>query len=395
MSQDNPSGAQDEGAGGTAPLLQCLGTEFRQILDRLPVAAYACDADGRIVYFNASAVELWGRSPSLDDPGERYCGASRLFDLDGWPIPLDRSWMAVALHTGSACLGREILIEQPDGRRRAVLVYANPIHDASDRVLGALSVMLDVTERQQSEFDQRRLQSAVAHAGRLRLAGEMAATLSHEINQPLTAVVNYAEACLNLVAAGGAASHETLAKQLREIARQGERAAGMVRQLREFTRRPAADTRVVGLEGPLREAVGMMAAEARAHGARVILEVQEGLPPVRIEPLQIQQVLVSLMQNAVEAMHEEQPEQREVRVAAGAAPNDWIVVTVSDAGHGVPESVAGRLFDPFVTTKATGVGISLPLCRSIIEAHGGQLWLAETGPGGASFCFRLPAVDSG
>lgn len=393
MLQYNPPGTADGDASGAAALLRCMGTEFRQILDRLPVAAYACDGDGRIVYFNRSAVDIWGRAPSLDDPGERYCGASRLFNLDGRPITLDRSWMALALHTETAYLGREIVIEQPDGRRRAVLVYANPIRDDADRLLGALNVMLDITERHQSEFDQRRLQSAVAHAGRLRLAGEMAAALAHDINQPLTAIVNYAEACLNVLAAGGAHGDQMLSGQLREIARQGERAAGMVRQLREFTRRPAGVPCVVALDDPLREAVDMLAAEVRAHEAKIIFDASDGLPPVRVDPLQIQQVLVSLVHNALEAMDALEPERREIRVFVGQTQPGWLTVTVSDTGPGVPESVERRLFEPFVTSKATGVGISLSLCRSIIEAHGGQLWLASNGPGGASFCFRLPVAD--
>ena len=125
--------------------------QFRRLLEKLPAGAYTCDADGLITYFNQHAVQIWGREPKLNDPADRFCGSFKLFAADQSPIAHDRCWMALALSTGEEYNGLEIVIERPDGRRVTTLAHANPIRDESGRLLGAVNVLVDITDRKRAE----------------------------------------------------------------------------------------------------------------------------------------------------------------------------------------------------------------------------------------------------
>lgn len=155
--------------------------EFRRLLEKLPAAAYTCDAAGLITYFNRRAVELWGREPKLNDAADRFCGSFKLFASDGSPIPHDRCWMALALQDGKEYNGQEIIIERPDGGRWTALAHANPFHDESGRVVGAVNVLVDITERKRAE-------EALREADRNK--SEFLAMLAHELRNPLAPIRN-------------------------------------------------------------------------------------------------------------------------------------------------------------------------------------------------------------
>src|SRR5881296_2858432 len=155
--------------------------DLRRLLDSLPAGAYICDRDGLITYFNRHALELWGRAPRLNDPSDRFCGSFRLFAADGSAIPHDQCWMALALKTDREYNGQEIVIERPDGQRRTVLAHANPIRDGSGKVLGAVNVLVDITDRKHAE-------DAWKTADRSK--NEFLATLAHELRNPLAPIRN-------------------------------------------------------------------------------------------------------------------------------------------------------------------------------------------------------------
>ncbi|UEX77922.1 two-component system sensor histidine kinase NtrB [Spiribacter halobius] len=380
-------------ADGTGP----LEPDFRQLLERLPVGAYLCDPTGRIVYYNERAAELWGRQPDLHDGAHRFCGSLRLFTVDGQPLRHDQCWMALALEDQVSYEGREIVIERPDGTRLTALAHANPLRSEDGAVVGAINVLLDISERQRGEERQRELEAALAHLGRLGLAGEMAAGFAHELNQPLTSIANHGAACINRLRSGETALDDVL-DSLQRIVEQAEHAGEVIRRLRGFTRQTAPHQQIVDLGALIGETLRFVAMDAREAQVELCPELPDGAVPVWADRVQIQQVLVNLIRNGIEAMAANAPETpRKLRIIAEAAAAE-VAVSVTDTGPGIPPSTGERLFYPFVTSRPQGMGLGLAITRAIVEAHGGRLWLAEAGgaPGkGACLRFTLPRPPEG
>lgn len=386
------------GLSGRLAVPQALASKvdfsvFCGLLERLPSAAYLCDAGGLIMYFNLQAAELWGRTPCLGQSEDRYGGAHRLFSRDGTPISQNDSWMGRALRERREFNGREVVIERPDGTRRTVLAYANPFYADDGTLLGGLNVLMDITEHRRKDEERRQLQAAILQMSRLRLAGELAAGVGHELNQPLAAIVSYAETCTEMLRRDGSASEEVLA-MLQQIAEQGHRAAAIIRRLREFTRRAAPTRAAVSIPRLLRGAADLVAFECRSGG--IALELDDGgeLPEVCVDAIQAQQVLLNLLRNAIDAMKDTPPDERRIRVQAELKGGDRVLITVSDHGPGVARCVRDHLYFPFITTRADGIGLGLPISKSIVEAHGGDLWLDEGEGRGARFRFTLPVAGA-
>lgn len=367
--------------------------ELRQLLDSLPVGAYVCDPSGLITYYNQRAAELWGRAPRLNDSEDRFCGSFRLYSADGSPIQHDQCWMALALRDEREHNDRELIIERPDGKRLTVLANANPIWSSSGALLGAVNVLIDITGRKQAEEEQRRLRMALANIGRLNLAGEMAAGIAHELSQPLTAIINYSEACANLLCSGETSIDELIAT-IEQIAKQGQRAAEIIRRLRALMRKAPLCQERVDLNALIREAIAFIATDGQQHRIRLRVEVAESLPKVEVDPIQIQQVLVNLMRNSLDAMSDPGVVHRELTIRAAPAADDMVTVTVHDTGLGLAEGVYELLFYPFFTTKPTGMGLGLPISASIIEAHGGRLWATVEAGSGTTFHFTVPCAGA-
>ena len=258
-----------------------------------------------------------------------------------------------------------------------------------------------------SEARLRELQAELLHVSRLSAAGEMAAALAHELNQPLTAAVSAVQAARRTLASASPEGFDGQRPEVREAmdlaAEQARRAGQIVRRLRDFVARGEADPRLENLPTLVEEAAALALVGAKERRVEVALRIEPGLPPVLADRIQVQQVLFNLMRNALEAMDDGEapasgggkaPRRRELVVAAGPAAPGEVEVAVADTGPGLAPEVAGRLFAPFVSTKAEGMGVGLSICRSIVEAHGGRLW-AESNPGGGTvFRFTLPAARS-
>lgn len=378
---------------GAAAELGRRTVDFRHLLDRLPAGAYLCDPEGLITYYNQRALELWGRAPALNDPADRFCGSLRLFTVDGRPLRHDECWMALALGRCTEYNGREIVIERPDGHRVTALAHANPIRDEQGQCLGAVNVLFDITGWRESEARQRELETALTHMARLSLAGEMAAGFAHELNQPLTSIANYGEACIELLRSGCADTGELVTAMTR-VVEQAEHAGEIIRRLRGFTRRASPRQTLVEPLALLRATLEFVAIDARAREVRLRAELPDALPPVWADAVQIQQVLVNLLRNGIEATSELRAgERREVAVTAWADAG-VVTVEVSDTGPGLTSEVRERLFYPFATTRPEGMGLGLSISHHIVEAHGGRLWLATNGSTatGASFRFTLPTA---
>jgi two-component system sensor kinase FixL len=249
----------------------------------------------------------------------------------------------------------------------------------------------DLTERQEAERRIQDLQAELLHASRLSVMGQMASTMAHELNQPLTAVMNYLEAGRQLIATG-MGGPERVSEMMEKAIAQTQRAGEVIRQLRGFVSKGETERRIQNLNQLVEEALALALVGARQRGVRASLELDHSLPPVFVDHVQIQRVLLNLVRNAVEAM--EEVERRELTIGTRAISEHGMAeVTVSDSGPGIAPELADRLFQPFVTTKATGMGLGLSICREIVEAHHGRLSAAPGSSGGKVFRVTVPIAS--
>ena len=247
----------------------------------------------------------------------------------------------------------------------------------------------DLTERQAAERRLQDVQGELVHVSRLTALGEMASALAHELNQPLTAASNFMKGCLILVK-----RQPTDTARLEEMISQGAdqalRAGQIIRRLRDFVSKGEADRRIEALPQLLEEAGALAMIGARDKNVRLRYEIDPQVNLVLADKVQIQQVALNLIRNAVEAM-EDAPD-KDLFVGARPAADDMVEIYVSDTGHGISPQAAQQLFQPFMTTKAHGMGIGLSISRTIVEAHGGRIWVEPNPVGGAIFRFTLPGV---
>jgi two-component system sensor kinase FixL len=248
----------------------------------------------------------------------------------------------------------------------------------------------DLSERQQTEARLQELQSELVHISRFTAMGEMASTLAHELNQPLSAIANYLKGSRRLLETNTDERSAKLRDAMDKAGDQALRAGDIIRRLREFVSRGESERRVESVSKLTEEASALALVGAKELGIRVIFRLDPAADLVLADRVQIQQVLLNLMRNAVEAM--EGSGRRELQVRSAPFAQDTIVIEVSDTGSGISEEIAARLFQPFVTTKQQGMGVGLSISRTIVEAHGGEIWVEPNPGGGTIFRLTLPAL---
>jgi two-component system sensor kinase FixL len=242
--------------------------------------------------------------------------------------------------------------------------------------------------------EQWALLQRLTHVSRLATMGEMAAGIAHELNQPLTAIASYAQACDWLLARGSTDTAE-IRDALQQITAQGLRAGEIIRRLRNLVRTPDTQRVLADCNSLVEELRGLALTDARVHNARLEMELAPGLPQVLVNRGEIQQVVLNLVRNAIEALEGVPPERRLIALRTAAGPDDTVEISVMDTGPGVDPKIIDRLFSPFVTTKPAGAGLGLAIARSIVEAHKGTLRYRPEGAGGARFLLRLPHAQGG
>jgi two-component system sensor kinase FixL len=303
-----------------------------------------------------------------------------------------REWQRGIAETGR--LDLEYRIVRPDGALRAVHMLAQIVPSSDALSLIVSGTLHDITDRKQVEAEARQGQERLTHVARLSTMGEMATGLAHEINQPLTAIATYAQAAVRLMDAAGGADPAELRGALVQITAQALRAGEVIRRLRGFVKNRAARTETLDMNRLIEDVRVLAEADARASDVRLTLELAPGLPPVGADPVQIQQVLLNFVRNAIDALLETPGAKREVILRTGRNGPD-VEVAVIDRAGGIPPEVALQLFNPFFTTKATGTGLGLAISRSIIRAHRGTLGHRPTPGGGTTFHFSLPPLPGG
>jgi PAS domain S-box-containing protein len=252
-----------------------------------------------------------------------------------------------------------------------------------------LSMLRDITAAKQAQEEMRKHQSKLAHVARISTVGEMATGLAHEINQPLTAIINYARGCINRLKKNDIGLPE-MSDSLSRIAEQAERAAEVIHNLRQFVSEGDLRGEVSDINRLINETLVLIQAEARQHEVRIHCGLANDLPEVMVDPIQIQQVVLNLIRNSIEALSTTDSEQRSITVKTSRNLDKEIAVEISDNGPGLDQEALDHLFEPFFTTKATGMGMGLAISQTIIETHGGLLSAVPNGGQGLSVQFTLP-----
>jgi two-component system, LuxR family, sensor kinase FixL len=250
----------------------------------------------------------------------------------------------------------------------------------------------DVTDRQRREEDAALVQERLTRVAHFASMGEMAAGVAHELNQPLTAITTYARACDRHLDHAQPDFGE-VREAVREIGAEGLRAGEIIRRLRQLVRGDASERRVSHLNTLVEELRVLIAADARVHGARLRIELQPDLPAVCVDPVQIQQVILNLVRNALEAVIDSPAEARAIDLTTARAADGDVEIRVLDNGRGVAPAVLARLFEPFCTTKESGTGLGLAISRTIVHSHKGSIGTRPVTPHGAEFFVRLPAIQ--
>jgi PAS domain S-box-containing protein len=277
-----------------------------------------------------------------------------------------------------------------DGGKRYISVSGLPVFDKAGRFSGYRGVARHITERKRAEAALRHMQMELAHANRVATMGQLSASIAHEVNQPITAAVTYALAARRYLGAEPPNFHEA-DDALSLIVKEGNRAGEVVARIRALIKKAPARKDAVAINDAILEVIALTRAEAANNSVSVRTQLAEGLPRVQGDRVQLQQVLLNLIINAIEAMRDVGEEERELLISTRNEP-DGVSVEVRDSGPGFAPETLEHVFEAFYTTKPGGLGMGLSICRSIIEAHSGRLWASANLPRGASFQFALPAI---
>ena len=279
-------------------------------------------------------------------------------------------------------------IKRKDGTTVWIDHSCQTVTDEHGTFLGYRSSNRDITERRNAEEELRQRDAELAHVTRVGTMGEMATVLAHEVNQPLGAIANYAGTCVHLLASDQASS-DVLRNALSQIDQQARRAGEVINRLKRFVASTAPNISVVDLNELIREVCGLMRSQIQTHRSSLRLNVDDSMPIVQVDTVQIQQVLVNLLQNALEAMVEIEPADSCI-IITSATTADGAQVSVCDRGQGMSPHVVDKLFEPYFSTKPRGLGMGLRISQRIIQAHGGSLSASTNPDGGATFQFTLP-----
>jgi C4-dicarboxylate-specific signal transduction histidine kinase len=282
----------------------------------------------------------------------------------------------------------------PDGSKRYVSVSGLPVFDENGRFTGYRGVGRHITERKQAEQALREAQTELAHVNRVTTMGQLAASIAHEVNQPIAAAVTNAYAALRWVRASPP-DLEEVRQSLGQVIENGRRAGDVIDGIRALVKKAPPRSSRFDLNEAILDVIALTRSEVLKHGVALQTELATGLPSVDGDRVQLQQVILNLVINGIEAMQPVTDRPRELVIRTHRDDAQQVLVTMKDCGIGVAADNADQLFDAFFTTKATGMGMGLSICRSIIDAHGGRLSASDNVGPGATFRFTLPSHQEG
>ncbi len=361
-------------------------SELRLAQELANLGNYVVHLDGRQPdYYSPQMFRILGRDAgSAIPPIDEY--------LDHWVHPADVDKVSSALfeldeRDGTIDVEYRILLH--DGSTKHLHHIAQSVYDHQGRPIKRIGTVHDVTDRRHAEDEARQMQDRLTHFARLSTMGEMAAGLAHEINQPLSAIATYAQACQRLLKMP---DHDPadVVEALQQINSQALRAGEVIRRLRNFVKNREVTREPVDCARLLEDLRTLAETDARLHNVWLRIESEGDMPTVYADPIQLQQVVLNLVRNAIDAMSEVPEHRREVVLSSRRTDDGEIEITVADHGTGLAPEATEHLFNAFFTTKSGGTGLGLAISRSIVRAHGGRLWHTPNEGSGAIFHFTLP-----
>ena len=361
---------------------------LQSILDTVPEAMIVIDERGSMQYFSLAAERLFGcKANEAIGQNVRILMPSPYREnhdgyLDRYRTTGERRIIGV---------GRVVVGQRKDGSTFPMELAVGEMRSGNQRFFTGF--IRDLTERQMTEARLQELQAELVHISRLTAMGEMASTLAHELNQPLSAINNYLKGSKRLLEGAGDERSATMRDALDKAADQAMRAGQIIRRLRDFVSRGESERRVENVTKLVEEASALALVGGKDRGVRVQFKFDPAVDLVLADRVQIQQVLLNLIRNAIEAMEETQT--RELSISVAPIEDTQVRIGVADTGPGIAPEIAQQLFQPFITTKRQGMGVGLSISRTIIEAHGGRIWDEANPGGGTIFNFTLVAVNEG
>jgi len=359
---------------------------FRKAMeDSVKTGLRARNREGMITYVNPAfcrmvgwpAEELVGRTPPMPYWADEY-------------LEETRNLHAQVLAGHAPDEGFEIKFKRRNGEIFDALIHEAPLIDSHGEHTGWMGSVLDITERKRARELARQQEERLQASARLITMGEMASSLAHELNQPLSAISSYAAGCRNLIAAG--CKFEEIDGALAKCQDQAQRAGRIIRRIYEFVRRHEAKTEACDIEVLLTDLIVLVEADARRQKVIIERDISDDLPVLQADQILLGQAVLNLVKNGIESMRQIEESQRKLTVSAHLTENNQICISISDYGTGISALDAAHLFEPFYTTKSEGLGVGLNICRSVVEAHQGRLWFDSNPLGGSIFHIALPVT---
>lgn len=382
----------DDRKQGEAMLAQTLAElaaskqRLRALIDTVPGFVWQAAPDGSVEFLNQRWFDYTGMQ--LEEAlGSGW--TSRIHPAD--TAPLGAYWHALLASGQPGSF--EARLRGADDRYRWFLIRAVPLLDDDGQVLRWYGQNTDIEDRKQAELSLARVRSELAHVARVASLGTLTASIAHEVNQPLAGIITNANTCMRMLNAEPPnldGARETVRRTLRD----GNRASDVVKRLRALFAKTDAAAEPLDINQAAREVVALLSAELDRAGVAVQLALAQPLPPVWADRVQVQQVILNLLLNATEAMSGLGERPKRLRLATAADASGGVLLSVADSGPGVEPQDAERIFQAFHTTKHSGMGIGLSVSRSIIDSHGGALWVQAAEGGGAMFSFTLPRGET-
>jgi two-component system sensor kinase FixL len=365
-----------------------VAAQFQALLDAAVDAIIVIDERGQILTFNRAAERMFGLTAAdvigknvtvlMHEPHRTQHG----------------QYVSRYLATGEAHIigkGREIEARRANGEIFPASLAVGEAADASGRRF--VGIVRDLSAQRAAEQRTRALELRLAHVARFNLMGEMAAGIAHEINQPLSAIATYAQAAKRVMQ-GAEPDSAMVAEICGKIDEQARRAGQVIDNLRRFIKKQEIDTQTLDVNRVVGDVLSLIEADAHSEGIPVLVHTGEGLPSVRADAVQLQQVLLNLTRNSVDAMRDGLGKERGISIATERGERGGVRITVTDHGHGVSRQLGDNIFHPFVTTKRDGLGVGLAISRTIIQSYGGSLSFKENPRGGSIFSIELPAGEA-
>jgi two-component system sensor kinase FixL len=377
-----PAGDGSGMIGGIAhaPATDASSWQIESIFNSSDDAIICKTLDGVITSANKACERIFGYPPSemIGRPISMLIPTDRLHEEEG---------IVNRLAAGERIDHYETVRRTKDGRSIQVSVTISPIRDASGDIVAACKIARDITEREETRARVEQMQAQLLHMSRLNDMGQLASAFAHELNQPLSAISLYISGAKRLMRSGDLTKAE-LGCDL--AVAQVERAGRVIQRLRNFVKKSDARRTIESIPELVEEACALAMIGSQSAGVTLQHSFAAEALKAAVDKVQIQQVIVNLVRNAGEAIVS--AEARVITVSVEPAADEKIRISVADTGPGIAASVRERLFEPFTTTKETGMGVGLSLCRTIVEAHDGDIWADESPEGGAMFCFTLVRV---